>query len=424
VLDEGALTEATAEDLVQALEACPEDLHVGLVTFGASVRLYELGGTRVSAECVSGDARPGEAAQAFIARHEHDDAFGVKFVAPLHLSVDSLAGALRGLAGREFGDLTSPRALGAGLETALVLLNAVGAPSGSVLLCSSGPCNRGPGALCFLEGTAGGGGARQLEREAERANTQAMDLFKELRGVAAASRVSVDVFCVGDRSSRWGVRWLCELGRVSLRFNRASVAASLRRDAPASVALRLAGCEVAAAVEAREDFCEDAVTLFLTPVPRADRAVVQLSVAAAAPRMSGGRASAAGGGGEITRTLTWTGSVGGAKTALQLDAVNVDVSGVLVAKQALMQGGPGEARAHVESALGRAARHFAPAGQRLPGALLHLSALLFHFARGPMLGGPAHPEEADCMRAAFMHASLDQAKRLMMVRAPLPRSQP
>jgi len=390
VLDEAGLTRDVVDGVVAALAQCPDDVHASMVVFSSCAWVFELGGSgfAVATECLNGLQRPDAEVAAVLREHETSEEYAVKFVTPLHLARDGIARALEHYLQPRFGDAAAPRCLGVAVETAVLLLDVVGAPCGTVVVLTSGAPTLGPGAIAHTEGLVG-----ELKREAEANNALAEDLYKDIRAQCASSRVGVDVFCVGDRTEAWAVQQLCELGRLSLRVNDASLLASMMREPPGTITLRLSGAQQPRlAFEPLEDFVEDAVTLLLKP--ETQQRVVQLTLRSTATRLG------LAGMGEVERTVT--------RVLAPNEVADDRLVAVLAGKEALALG---RGEAHLTAVL-RALAGPHRESKRVPATVVRVASMMFHMARGPMFRG--HPEEMHATRARFVHAGLESAARLMM----------
>ncbi len=400
VLDEASLTREVIDVVMDALDRSPDDIHVALVLFSASVKIFEMGGSTITAECISADSwhlenNQSSEVEKMLREHETSDDFPVKFVAPMHLSRSSLKMALEHHLQSDFGDDSNMRCFGGALETALALLNVVGAPCGSLVVVTSGAPSFGPGAMVLVDFESLAGAAK---READLINSTADAFFKNFRLHSAQDRVGVDIFCVSDRTKRWAIRQLCDLGRVSLRLNLDSVLQSLMREPPGTISVRTTkGISQQRVLEPLDDFAEDALTMLFDA--KSGGGTIQLSLRSTAARLG------LPGLGEVERTVTKV-----VIPAQQGDDVAADdrLAAVLIGKEALVLGG-GEK--HICSVLKAMAGPHVKA-RRLPASLVRVASMLFHMARGSMFRG--HPEEMDALRARFVHAPLDAAIRIMM----------
>jgi hypothetical protein len=405
-IDVNALTKhSIAPQIISSLQACPDDLHISLVLFGSCVLVCELGGLKVQCECLPGDSRPSQAVERLIQAHETDERFNVKFVTPLHMCRESVEESLLAFACEEEGSVHMDRCLAVAVETCLLLLNAVGAPCGNVVVISGGPCTKGPGRMALEWDVYEDS---DLQAEADRKNAMALDIFKDLRAQCVQARVAVDTFCVGHRSGKYGVRYLCELGRVTMTCNSPSLLASITREPPCSVNVKLSeGLESDVLCEPLDDFVEEALTVFVklgSGRRRRSNPAVQVAVTASMERLG------LVGTGEATRTLTKAAVIDPTTTTLPADEQLV---ALLIAKQSLVLGTAEDAKKHIKLAVKHAAKPFLDSSKRLPSTVVRLAVLLFHFYRGPMLDAHAHPEVVQCLRARFIHAGVEAGLRMM-----------
>eukprot|EP00850_Spirogloea_muscicola_P015664 SM000122S25771 [mRNA] locus=s122:246584:251015:+ [translate_table: standard] len=463
VIDE-ALDEPYLRSLQASLQgvlgALPPSTRVALVSYGASVSVYDLSVSGAACADVLSGAEP-PSVEALESLHYGS---GV-YLAPLHACLpiaSAVLASLRPSRARRVAEADRPRCLGAAVEVALALVRgpATDLPraamrrtggSSRLIVCAGGPATRGPGAIAVPEGHA------TFPHSEERAMAHMERLGHEARRLECA----VDLLCAGtcpvrvrllqplaarsggtlvlhdDFGTAFGANVYRSIARtegsrgmlearaskgfaVSRVIGPVDAAAENRSTSSSSVAstsdqfsdvnrntlaLGLLSVErnqgIALAMELVDDFWEEfAYFQFVARFTSTGQAVVTRVV---------------------TVRLPSTESV-----SAYLASVDNTVAACLIAKKVVLEASTAVDAVELRGSLDERVKDMAakfgkamPKGRlwRFPNELSSLPEHLFHLRRGPLLGSiVGHEDERAVLRAIFLQADYDLSLRMVAPR--------
>jgi len=231
VVDEslpGEERNALRDSVAEAVNSLPDDTYFGLITFGGAVRIYEMGsmGSRIASEVFNGSSSPSSEDIREIALHENASSGHESFVSPLHVCRGQIFNTFNFLAHRPSSKLQRDaprRCLGPAIEYALALCRVCDVSSASIVVVAEGPGTSGPGAWRPSDPA---GVSAEMREAVERDRRRCLDYFASLSATAREVHCNVDVFISGKDKAELGALPLLEL-TPSVHLRSASCAQTL-----------------------------------------------------------------------------------------------------------------------------------------------------------------------------------------------------